>query len=264
MVRLYEGVSGASETKALIDADVMNKIITDILVENVQLCDKNSTITQNINTCPSSSNINVPAGIRQKAALVIAQACAQDTEATNKIANDIANKVEAEAAAKTASGAGLLVNGATSNYSDIKTKVHSDIQTTMKNITKQSCNVITGVSQNVSLCGNNINIRNIDQGIDIAISGGCDQISRQFNDLSNQLATDIKQTATSGTDLMAGIIAIVFLFVVLGIIGAVIYATTSDDSKDKFFKQLTRRRQGRAEPPAPPPVEGAMELKYDW
>jgi hypothetical protein len=224
MSRVFEGVSGASETKAVVESEVLNKAITDILIKNAQLCDKTGKIIQKINTCRSADNINIPGGIKQQAALVILQACSQDAEATSKISNEIANAVDAQAKAGTASGAGLLFNGLTSNSSEIKTKVTNDIQNTIKMVTEQSCNIVTGVDQSVEICGSNINIGSIDQTAAIEVSGGCDQVSKTINDFSNRMSTAIKATASSGSDLMAGIVAIVFLFVIMGIIAAIIYS----------------------------------------
>ena len=245
-VRRVEGVSGASQTESVIDSTVTNKLLVDILIENAQLCDKDGSIVQKINTCKSAKNINIPGGIKQKAAAVILSKCSQDAQASAKIAGDFANAIAAEADAKSASGAGLLVNGATSNKAEITTKVTNDMSATIKSITTQSCNITTGIDQSIDICGENINIGGIDQSANIQISGDCDQVSKTMADISAKISNDITAKATSGVDLMGGIVAIVFLFVILAIISAVVYFIASGDknpNRQKFrsFPSIFRR-----------------------
>lgn len=266
MSRIFEGASGASETVSTIDSDVVNKIITDIVVDNAQLCDRNGSIIQKINTCKSANTVNIPNGIKQKAAIVLLAQCAQDAQASSKISNDIANAVSAAASAGSASGAGLLFNGAVSNSADITTKVNNEVKTTIKNITTQSCNVTTGVDQSVDICGSNINIGGIEQSAAIQISGGCDQISKQINDLSTSLSSSIQATASSGTNLMAGIVAIVFLFVIMAIIAAVIYNSGNDQQMRRYRRPMIPIiRIGRGESTKKTISHKAeLPLTYDW
>jgi hypothetical protein len=243
--RIFEGVSGASQTKAVIDSDVSNKLLVDILIENAQLCDKDGSIIQKINTCKSAKHVNIPGSIKQKAAAAILSRCSQDAQASTKIAGDFGNAIAAEAAAKSASGAGLLVNGATSNETEITTKVTNDMSATIKSITSQSCNITVGVDQSVDICGEDINIGGIEQTADIQVSGDCDQVSKSMNDISAKISNDITAKATSGTDMMAGIVAIVFLFVIMAIISAVIYFNTGDSGRPmpRFRPQSRRPNQ---------------------
>lgn len=236
-----------SKSSSNIQLDDVTNVINNVLTSDTQLCDKNGKIANLIQTCPSADGVYIPAGIKQEGALVMAGLCFQDAQKTNDLATKIALEVEALAKAKSASS-GLLFEGVGIQESDIKTSVKTIVKNNVENKTFQDCSQSGGITNQVSLCGKDINIGGIEQSGSIEMTGDCTQIAETINKIANDIAKKFTLTADSGESWTDMIMAIGVIMVVLAVIGAMALFISSGGG-------------GRRRPPRRRPRYGASETQ---
>jgi hypothetical protein len=144
---------GQTQTKAVSVSEVVNKIVTDIVVSNEQKCITQSKNIQNLKIGNIiSMGCKVKIGVNQTIELNSDVSCIQDLKNNSEMSNQFASKLDAAIKSKTEGGLGL-----TETQTSIVTKSVTDIKNSIDIENISTCITDSLNQQNLGI--NNIKIK---------------------------------------------------------------------------------------------------------
>lgn len=235
--------------------DVLNKAITNVIMENSNKCGQNNSAIQTINVSgieTKGCKQNIISDISQESMQTVNFSCATDAANESELLSSFKNELDQESSAAVSGLGGALNSQSNSEtIANIKNEIENNIN--MKNISECIANTINEQTQNYtdltfdcteglpgycstgcpdgytcdfSVCNTKFELSKLNQNLVQQAAATCTAKSENLSKIINEASSEIKQTSeatTKGIDptmmsLMSAIPSILSVCIVLSIL----------------------------------------------